>query len=139
MAFAAGPPPPLSKRECKKYDTDGNGQLDLSEFQFYCFQKGHLVTVPELLRIFQQIDRDGSGEIDSDEFTAWFKERERWESLNLPPRESHVSAFTVCPSYSAEQGAIASADVPVLHDDLTRQGLTTKPLAALQALVCAGT
>ena len=131
-------PPPLSKRELKKYDADGNGQLDVAEFQLYCFQKGHLITAPELTRAFQQIDRDGSGEIDSEEFTAWFKERERWASLNIPDREAHVQCFTGCASYNEAAATVAAADVPAVHAALTARALTAKPLAALQALVGAG-
>ena len=51
-----------------RIDTDGSGELDISEFEDLCISMGLSLSKAELKWVFERIDTDKSGEISFQEF-----------------------------------------------------------------------
>eukprot|EP00854_Cymbomonas_tetramitiformis_P012228 gene12228-14439_t len=57
----------------RRWDKDGNGELDAQEFKDVLFELGVGHTNPlEIKQLYEQVDTDGSGLISLDEFKAWW-------------------------------------------------------------------
>lgn len=57
----------------RRWDKDGNGELDAQEFKDVLFELGVGHTNPlEIKQLYEQVDTDGSGLINLDEFKAWW-------------------------------------------------------------------
>lgn len=56
----------------KKYDTDGSGKLELTEFSRILQERGKCKLSEEAsAKMMRHLDKDGNGCIDEDEFVAW--------------------------------------------------------------------
>ena len=56
----------------QRYDADGNGRIDIDEFERLLRRLGEDRGQANLAVQFAQIDADGDGGIDFDEFVAWW-------------------------------------------------------------------
>jgi hypothetical protein len=65
--------PEFTKACFRKFDTDGSGSLDVSEFRKFIRDLGEQVTEAEFRWLVAQVDRDKSGSIDYEEFWEWWK------------------------------------------------------------------
>eukprot|EP01092_Planopodium_desertum_P006281 TRINITY_DN2600_c0_g1_i1.p1 TRINITY_DN2600_c0_g1~~TRINITY_DN2600_c0_g1_i1.p1 ORF type:complete len:166 (-),score=30.63 TRINITY_DN2600_c0_g1_i1:102-599(-) len=127
-----GPPPSLSKRVFSKYDKDGSGHVNSSEFKSMCYDLGHSLSEAELSIALKKVDHDGSGVITYPEFEKWWKTgTDRFSSLKLTPEEQQT--LSVCINYfkyfdKDQSGTISAAEFKTLHADLIKNKLTTKPV-----------
>jgi len=62
-----------------RYDSDGDGVLDSSEFENMCAALGLHLTKQELVVAINMLDKNHDGVIDMYEFTAWFSSQSRNE------------------------------------------------------------
>ena len=78
------------------------------------------------------LDRDGSGEIEYSEFHEWWRKgAARWAQLEL--NEEELQRLTQAINYynhfdTDRSGAISRDEFTALHQDLTRNGFTTKSI-----------
>jgi calmodulin len=63
------------KRDFERYDTDGNGRIDESEFGSLVRALGVNMSDARIAVAFQAIDVDGSGTVEFGEFRGWWKKR----------------------------------------------------------------
>lgn len=108
----------------KRIDTNGNGQLDKSEFCAFVkkFLPDANLTAREMGDVFNVIDKDGSGEIDADEFIRWvypglagneyqsFGRRPRGPAGTFPRKDSskHRGARSISPTKNRSVGLPAA-------------------------------
>jgi len=59
---------PHSLPHRSEFDADGNGTIEINEFQDFLFALGEAMSLAEVDAIFTKIDADGSGALDFDEF-----------------------------------------------------------------------
>jgi Ca2+-binding EF-hand superfamily protein len=79
-----------------RYDTDGSGELDMSEF-FAAVRSDlgidvTIMTDDELEALFRQVDVDGGGEVDAKEFVQWLFHAEEEQKARVSSRKKRIKA-----------------------------------------------
>ncbi len=59
----------------ESFDQDGDGRIDVGEFEQLLDALGMGFTEPQVRAAFVDIDRDSNGRIDVTEFSAWWSAR----------------------------------------------------------------
>ena len=98
--------PSVSERVLKKYDKDGNGNVDVHEFRVQSHQllvivsyvmpssvqemvmeMGHFLSPEEYELAILQLDTNGDGEVEYSEFKVWWSNNDRFAKLRLEENE----------------------------------------------------
>ncbi|KAJ3331686.1 HIR complex subunit [Blyttiomyces sp. JEL0837] len=66
-----------------KYDLDSSGSISTNEFRQLCYDMGYFLTDKELALDVKLLDVDGDGEISYEEFITWWKQDDRFKSLQM--------------------------------------------------------
>jgi predicted membrane chloride channel (bestrophin family) len=72
MVLAADKDRGVDKLFFSRYDTSGDGNIDMSEFAALCADMGRTFTDDELAETMQVLDANGDGELSYDEFKWWW-------------------------------------------------------------------
>jgi len=65
----------IARNTFKKFDKDGSGNIDRSEFELLLKALGAKFTIDEINLAINELDTDQSGEISQDEFITWWTNR----------------------------------------------------------------
>ena len=67
---------PVSLSTFRKYDKDGSGTIDASEFADMCYDMGHYLSPEQVEQALLAMDSNGNGEIEYEEFLQWWRKGE---------------------------------------------------------------
>lgn len=72
----------------QKYDSNGDGKINKTEFGKICYELGHYFSDDELEIAFGLVDSDGSGVIDKSEFLNFWRSDKRFDGLRLDDKQT---------------------------------------------------
>jgi len=124
-------PPQVSKIIFQKYDKDGCGSIDISDFRNLCYELGHFLPDQNLEFALKMMDKNGDGRIEYDEFLKWWSQNDKFGKLEL--KEDQRKKIEVASNYfryfdKDNSGSIEKSEFNRLHADLVKNKLTTKDL-----------
>jgi len=110
----------------KKFDTNGDGHIDVCELQNLCVGLGAYLSPEELRMAVHVMDIDGDGGIAFPEFERWWLSESRFDNLRRSAEElqflngvfSHYLAFD-----KDMDGIVGKNEFAPLHEDVKRSGL----------------
>jgi Ca2+-binding EF-hand superfamily protein len=66
----------------KKYDSDGNDQINIKELNNLCYDLGYVITDPiEIQAVLRKLDKDHSGFVSWTEFYTWYQSHDKFQAL----------------------------------------------------------
>lgn len=82
MANPTSPRDIVVKSYFKKYDSDGNDQINIKELNNLCYDLGYVITDQvQLQAVLRKLDKDHSGFISWTEFYAWYQSHDKFQAL----------------------------------------------------------
>jgi predicted membrane chloride channel (bestrophin family) len=113
MVLAADSSRGVDKLFFSRYDTSGDGNIDMSEFAALCSDMGRTFTDEELALTMATLDEDGDGELSYEEFKWWWENDMSYASIqekNLAVSMSDVAPEAVAASEAAAVSANAAIE-----------------------------
>eukprot|EP00301_Raphidiophrys_heterophryoidea_P025900 c8801_g1_i1.p1 GENE.c8801_g1_i1~~c8801_g1_i1.p1 ORF type:complete len:185 (-),score=49.94 c8801_g1_i1:277-831(-) len=128
---------PLSSIIFAKFDTDGDGTINSSEFRFLCNSLGYNLTDDEIKQALLVIDKDWSGSIDLNEFVDWWRSSSRADALRLTEEElkhRHNASLAFKHFDKNNSGAIGHEEFPEFFEYLKTFGMVKPGMTAEKVL-----
>ncbi|KAJ3336149.1 hypothetical protein HDU93_003578 [Gonapodya sp. JEL0774] len=126
----------VSRIAFDKYDKDGNGKMDLTEFKSMCYDLGYYLQDAEVDMAVKMIDASGNGVLEYDEFVKWWSSDGRFKRLHRTPLEEERLAQVSSEFQKLDVKKLGYIDTrnafPQMYQWLNREGLTKKPLERCQ-------
>ncbi|KAJ3062142.1 hypothetical protein HDU98_001959 [Podochytrium sp. JEL0797] len=122
-----------ARRLFARYDADNSGSINAQELKNLCYDMGYFLSNEEVQMDLRILDLDGSGAITYDEFIQWWKNQDRFHSLQLSPDEMErlQKYSTLFKKYDSDNsGTIDIREFKSLYIDLAKQKLVKKSLMA---------
>jgi len=121
-------PPNLAKVAFKKFDVDGNGWIDESEFFDMALELGYYFDQRELKEAWQLVDLNGNNKITFDEFVAFWKSENRFQALKLDEnKRTKVNQLQEYFNFfdHDKDGKISPEEFRGLHENMLHTGYTS--------------
>lgn len=116
-----------------KFDKDGSGSIDVTEFGALCYDRGYFLSDSELQLAVKIVDKDGSGEIQFAEFEKWWKSNDRFGTLQMDEKQQEKlqQCIAFFQYYDADKsGNLDKKEFEALHKQLMDSGYQLKDCAS---------
>lgn len=124
---------PLCRQMFDKYDTDGSGDISITEFRKLCYDMGYYLSDLELDMDIKLLDQDGDGEISYSEFIKWWENDDRFKLLQLTP-DDYLRLAKACSYFQRfdkdGSGQIDIREFRSLYVDMVKKKLAKKSMTA---------
>jgi Ca2+-binding EF-hand superfamily protein len=112
-------PDRVIKNYFSKYDNDGSGHLNSTEFGKVCYDMGLFLDKVELDAALHQLDSGQDGRIGLDEFSQWWKSPDRMKILEAAEKPVVQQAIAYFQQYDKDSsGSINVTEFKQLCTDL---------------------
>ena len=112
---------PFTKVIFNRYDTDGTGSIDKTEFMYMCREMGLYMTPQEAEVAVKVVDKEGTGGVTYDSFKAWWSDPARLQKVSFSDGMLAYlnAAITSFMAYDTDgNGTISRAEFTRLHQGL---------------------
>eukprot|EP00127_Corallochytrium_limacisporum_P006575 Clim_evm4s231 gene=Clim_evmTU4s231 len=115
----------LSQVVFRKYDRDKDGSIDAKELDDMCYDMGTPLNPDEIAYVFTQLDKDKSGKIDYDEFKAFWRTKDRWNTVRIPhDKEDRLNSVTTYFKHfdTNKDGTLSEGEFVHMVTDMQKNG-----------------